>query len=71
MLKMVGTKCSTKVLAFTGPTMCSKVLAEQKNGRLPQDIKCELVALPSDLSTLVQEVSAASVREVTPDKRIG
>lgn len=69
MLKMVGTKCLTKVLAFTGSTMLSKVLFEQKNGRLPSDIKCELVELPFDLSTLVQEVSAASVKEVTPDKK--
>lgn len=71
MLKMVGTQCPTKVLAFTGLTMLSKVLAEQKRGRLPPDINCELVTLPSDLSTLVQQISAESVTEVTPDKKGG
>jgi len=71
MLKMVGTECPTKVLAFTGSTMLSKVLAEQNSGRLPPDIQCELVKLPSDLSMLVQQISAESVKEVTPDKKTG
>ena len=66
MLKMIGTNCPTKVLVFTGETMLAKVHAEQKKGRLPRDIQCELAELPSDLAALVQEISAASAREVTP-----
>lgn len=66
MLKMVGTNCPLKVLAFTGPTMLAKVRSEQISGRLPPDIQCELATLPPELQTLVQQVSALSVEEVTP-----
>jgi hypothetical protein len=65
-LMMLGTACPTKVLSFSGKTMLEKVEAEQKNGRLPKDIQCEHIRLPEYLSTLVQAVSAQSVREVTP-----
>ena len=66
-LKMVGTTCPIKVLAFTGKTMLAKVIMEQKNGRLPKDIHCELVELPPELFKLVQKINAESVKEVTPD----
>ena len=68
-LMMLGTDCPMKVLAFTGKTMMEKVQSEQRNGRLPQAVACELVDLPGALSTLVQRVSAESVSEVTPLKR--
>ncbi len=63
---MLGTECPRKVLVFTGKTMLAKVQAEQKAGRLPPDIQCELAELPSDLAEIVQKISAESVREVTP-----
>ncbi len=66
MLKMVGTNCPLKVLVFTGSTMYAKVRSEQISGRLPPDIQCELATLPPELQTLVQQVSALSVKEVTP-----
>jgi hypothetical protein len=71
MLKMLGTKCSKKILAFTGPTMLAKVLTEQKRGRLPPDIHCELVKLPVKHSALVHQIRADSVKEVTPKKKGG
>lgn len=68
-LKMLGTDCPRKVLVFTGATMLEKVQSEQRRGRLPPDIQCELAILPQDLSTIVQQVSALSVREVTPEHK--
>ena len=70
-LKMVGTDCPKKVLVFTGRTMLAKVQAEQNHGRLPPDIHCELATLPKNLSTLVRQIKAASVKEVTPKKKGG
>jgi hypothetical protein len=71
MLKMLGTKCLKKVLTFTGPTMLAKVRAEQKSGRLPPDIQCELIALPYKFSAVVHQIRADSVKEVTPKKKKG
>jgi len=70
-LMMVGTECPNKVLEFSGITMLEKVKEEQKSGRLPNDIQCELVELPQSMLTLVETVSAASVKEVTPDQKTG
>jgi hypothetical protein len=65
-LKMLGTECPRKVLVFTGKTMLAKVQAEQKAGRLPRDIECELAELPPELAAIVQKISAESAKEVTP-----
>lgn len=65
-LMMLGTTCKNKVLVFTGPTMKEQVDKQKKLGRLPPEIKTLFYELSSELSTLVQAVSGASVREVTP-----
>jgi hypothetical protein len=67
-LMMLGTTCPAKVLSFSGKTMMEKIQREQKNGRLPKEIQCEHIQLPEYLSTIVQSVSAESVKEVTPNR---
>jgi hypothetical protein len=65
-LMMMGTDCPTKTLVFTEPCMLEHVLADQRRGRLPPDIRVRHLQKTAEISALVASISATAVQEVTP-----
>lgn len=65
-LMMLGTDCPAKTLVFTEPCMLQHVLADQRRGRLPPDIRVRLLQKTAEISALVASISATAVQEVTP-----
>lgn len=70
-LMMLGTDAPRKIMAFLGKSMYQQFMAQQKEGRLPQDIHGELVEPSSEIENLVHGIREIASSEVTPSQSIG
>ncbi len=65
-LMLLGVEVPVRCIVFTGRGMYERVVKEQNNGRLPQEITFDYLPLTEALSTVVSAASARAVAEVTP-----
>jgi hypothetical protein len=68
---MLGAEAPKKVMAFLGESMYQQFKTQQKLGRLPQEILCELVVPSHEIAQLVRGIRDKASSEVTPAKNIG
>ncbi len=68
---LLGTEAPKKVMAFLGESMYRQFMAQQKEGRLPQDILGELVQPNPEIAKLVRGIREKASSEVTPSQSIG
>ena len=67
-LMMVGTEAPMKIMAFFGESMYQQFKTQQTLGRLPQDIRCELVEPSTEILRVIRGIRDEASTEVTPTK---
>ncbi len=65
-LMMLGMNCQTKVMAFLGETMFDEFNRQQHAGRLPPEIKSELIVPPREIQQIISAIRNEASSEVTP-----
>ncbi len=70
-LMMLGTSCQAKVMAFLGKTMFEQFNKQQEGGRLPSEIKCQLITPPAEIQEIISGIRNEASSEVTPISEIG